>query len=124
MRTVQETGRELRLQPELLPGALPAEGTAADGSAGLAHSLDHAARPSGSEGNGGGSHRRMAGARNHLGWRVGEWHGKAKLSDFDVRNMRLHHETLGWGYHRCATHWGCGISTARDICTYRTRASA
>lgn len=58
--------------------------------------------------------------RNHLGYRVGECHQHAKLTDDQVRAMRkLHAE--GFGYRKLARLYGCGESTARDICTYRTR---
>lgn len=56
----------------------------------------------------------------------GERHHKAKLTDEQVRDMRQLYQ--GWkeqgankGYETLATIFGCGISTARDICTYRTR---
>ncbi len=58
--------------------------------------------------------------RNHLGYRVGEGHQRAVLTDAHVREMRkLHAE--GLGYRKLAQLYGCGQSTARDICTYRTR---
>lgn len=67
--------------------------------------------------------------RNHLGYRVGECHQRAKLSDEKVRQMR---ETYArWkaegshkGYETAAAIFGCGVSTARDILTMRTRISA
>lgn len=67
--------------------------------------------------------------RNHTGHRVGECHQKAKLSDDQVREMRrLYAEwkAKGWrkGYDTLAAIYGCGMATARDIITYRTRASA
>lgn len=64
--------------------------------------------------------------RNHLGYRVGESHQNAKLSDEDVREMRRLRESKPWlwSYRSLAQHMGCGESTARDIVTYRTRASA
>lgn len=67
--------------------------------------------------------------RNHLGYRVGEDHHKAELSDADVRGMRALYaewKKKGWrkGYGTLAAIFGCGDSTARDIITYRTRASA
>lgn len=58
--------------------------------------------------------------RNHTGHRVGEHHQRAKLSDTHVARMRAEH-ARGVGYRRLAKHYDCGISTARDICTYRTR---
>lgn len=63
-------------------------------------------------------------ARNHTGHRVGEHHGKARLSDAQVREMRAAHVPYVVGYETLARMFGCAVSTARDICTYRTRASA
>lgn len=58
------------------------------------------------------------------GHRCGESHPKVRLSDAQVREMRAKHQRDGWGYVACSKHFGCGISTARDILTYRTRVSA
>ncbi len=58
--------------------------------------------------------------RNHRGYRVGEGHQRAKLSDAQVRAMRKLHEQ-GLGYRKLSREFGCGESTARDICTFRTR---
>lgn len=63
-------------------------------------------------------------ARNHTGHRVGECHQKAVLSDAQVRAMRHDRERHGMSYRRLALKYGCGVSTARDICNYWTRASA
>lgn len=62
--------------------------------------------------------------RNHTGHRVGEWHGKAKLSDAQARRMREMYQPGIVGYGALAKFFGCSESTARDICTWRTRASA
>lgn len=62
-------------------------------------------------------------ARNHTGHRVGESHQRAKLTDNEVGRMRQMHES-GLGYGGCAKYFRCGVSTARDICKYWTRASA
>ncbi len=70
--------------------------------------------------------------RNHTGHRMGEDHQHAKLSDADVRRMRRDYARAerragtggGGGYATMARLYGCGVSTARDILTYRTRASA
>ena len=51
----------------------------------------------------------------------GEDHPKARLSDEDVRQMRKDHLAYVVGYETLAKRWNCGVSTARDICTYRTR---
>lgn len=50
----------------------------------------------------------------------GEHHHRAKLSDDDARRMRLLNAD-GIGYKTLAAKFDCGVSTARDICTYRTR---
>jgi len=51
----------------------------------------------------------------------GEDHHRAKLSDDEVRKMREAHIPYVVGYEQLAQMFKCGISTARDICTYRTR---
>lgn len=48
-------------------------------------------------------------------------HHKAKLTDEKVRMMRKRYMAYLVGYETLAREFGCGISTARDICTYRTR---
>ncbi|MBK8810783.1 MAG: hypothetical protein IPN69_08650 [Acidobacteria bacterium] len=65
--------------------------------------------------------------RNHTGCVVGEQHHRAKLSDAQVAQMREAY-AIGkaqsgnrFGYGTLAARFGCGASTARDICTYRTR---
>lgn len=65
----------------------------------------------------------MTPARNHTGHRVGEHHQNAKLTDKEVRAMRQDHKA-GLGYKRLAERYGCGVSTARDICRYWTRSGA
>lgn len=63
-------------------------------------------------------------ARNHLGHRVGECHQRAILSDAQVRDMRYDRQRHGMSYARLALKYGCGTSTARDICNYVTRYGA
>lgn len=63
-------------------------------------------------------------ARNHTGHRVGQYHQKARLSDEQVRQMRHDREREGMSYAKLAKKYGCGVSTARDIVNYWTRASA
>lgn len=48
-------------------------------------------------------------------------HHRAKLSAEQVRAMRKEHLAYVRGYDYLAKKYGCGLSTARDICTYRTR---
>lgn len=62
-------------------------------------------------------------ARNHLGYMVGQCHQRARLSDAEVRRMRKLREA-GNSYGTLAVIFDCGVSTARDICTGRTRWSA
>lgn len=47
----------------------------------------------------------------------------AKLTDDQVRKMRAEHwpYARGKGYVSLAKKYRCCASTARDICTYRTR---
>ncbi len=70
--------------------------------------------------------------RNHTGHRMGEDHQHARLTDAQVRRMRQDYAREesragtggGGGYATMAKRYRCGVSTARDIITYRTRASA
>ena len=48
-------------------------------------------------------------------------HHRAKLSNWQVREMRAAYIPWVRGYGFLARQFGCGESTARDICTYRTR---
>lgn len=48
-------------------------------------------------------------------------HHRAKLTDKQVAEMRNQHLAYVVGYETLAKRFGCGVSTARDICTYRTR---
>ena len=48
-------------------------------------------------------------------------HHKAKLTDNQVREMRKEYIGYVRGYGYLAKKYNCGESTARDICTYRTR---
>lgn len=59
--------------------------------------------------------------RNHTGHRCGKDHPRAKLTTEQVRLMRDLHEKEKLGYVRLSKRFQCGESTARDICTYRTR---
>lgn len=58
--------------------------------------------------------------------RRGSAHHNAKLTDDQVKAMRVIY--AGWkerklsrGYRHAAKLFQCGVSTARDILTYRTR---
>ena len=48
-------------------------------------------------------------------------HHRAKLTNEQVKAMRKQHLAYVVGYETLAKRFNCGISTARDICTYRTR---
>ena len=48
-------------------------------------------------------------------------HHRAKLTAVQVRAMRGEHLPYVNGYPTLTRKYGCGISTARDICTFRTR---
>ena len=61
-------------------------------------------------------------SRSPSGHRCGESHHKARLTDAKVRSMRADSDKVG--YETLAKWYGCGISTARDIVTYRTRINA
>jgi len=63
----------------------------------------------------------MSGARNHTGHRIGAWHQRAKLTTEQVRAMRADHANGKGGYKVLADRYGCGVSTARDICNFVTR---
>lgn len=45
------------------------------------------------------------------------------LTDEQVRQIRALHVPHVRGYERLAKQFGVGISTIRDVCTYRTRAT-
>lgn len=59
--------------------------------------------------------------RNSRGWRIGQGHHRAKLTDAQVARMRSLFER-GIGYKALAREFGCSVSTARDICRGTTRA--
>jgi hypothetical protein len=62
--------------------------------------------------------------------KLGEKHHNVKLSDVDVRKMRVmwlrwgKEGMRGRGYGSLANVFGCSKWTARDIVTYRTRIGA
>ena len=51
-------------------------------------------------------------------------HHRAKLPTEAVKAMRAEHLAYVRGYEYLAKKFGCGVSTARDICTWRTRVGA
>ncbi|WP_323026548.1 hypothetical protein [Castellaniella sp.] len=61
---------------------------------------------------------------NDLGYRVGEDHANARLTDHDVELIRQLHETDGMSYATLATKFSVSKSAVADICRYRRRAQA
>lgn len=55
---------------------------------------------------------------------MGAWHGRARLSDAQVRAMRADYEAGLGGYNALGKKYGCGESTVRDIVNYKTRGDA
>lgn len=64
--------------------------------------------------------RRMIGVDEN-GYRVGESHHNAKLSDAEVDLIRDLHEEGMIGYRALARHFGCSRDTIAAICQYRRR---
>ena len=60
-------------------------------------------------------------SRSPSGHRQGQSHQRAKLLDLEVVAMRAMYKPYVCGYGEVARAFNCGVSTARDICTYRTR---
>ena len=58
--------------------------------------------------------------RNHLGYRVGQDHHRAKADDSLVRRARELHGN-GWGYKRIGREINVPARTAADWCRYETR---
>lgn len=58
--------------------------------------------------------------------RQGQKHHNARLTDVEVRDIRNRHMAYikGRGYYSLAKEYGVGVSTIRDIITYRTRRNA
>jgi len=59
--------------------------------------------------------------RNWRGYRIGESHQRAKLTDAEVNAMRARYVPGKIGYGTLAKEFGCGESTARDIVNHYTR---
>lgn len=59
-------------------------------------------------------------ARGHTGHRIGEHHGRAKITDAQVREMRQLRAS-GYTYARLAERFGGTVSGAWYICNYWTR---
>lgn len=59
---------------------------------------------------------------NERGYRVGEDHQRAVLTDAEVALVRELRELDGWTYELLAEKFGVSKSAIADICTYRRRA--
>lgn len=59
--------------------------------------------------------------RNHRGYRVGQDHQKAKVSDATVAAMRADYVPYVFGLPAISKKYNVPLSTARDICTFATR---
>lgn len=68
-----------------------------------------------------GNLQKTAGARNARGWRIGEGHPRAKLSDHDIRLMLELRSRYGMGYKALALKFEAPVRTVRDICTGKRR---
>lgn len=64
---------------------------------------------------------RVMTSRAPSGHRAGASHPRARLTTEEVEDMRNMREEHGTSYAKLARLFECGISTARDIVTYRTR---
>lgn len=58
--------------------------------------------------------------RNPQGYRIGESHHRARLTDEQVEAMRVMRDG-GASYRQIGERFGCSMWTARDITDYRTR---
>lgn len=67
--------------------------------------------------------KRMVGV-NERGLRVGEDHGRAKLTDHEVEMMRRLHEDEKVGYRRLCKMFEVSKNTVRRICNYQVRCQA
>ena len=61
---------------------------------------------------------------NDLGYRVGEDHANAQLTDREVELNRTLHEVDGMSYSMLAEKFEISKSSVADICQYRRRAQA
>jgi DNA invertase Pin-like site-specific DNA recombinase len=61
-------------------------------------------------------------ALSERGYRIGESHHNAKLTDDQVEKIRCMHD-CGLGYQSIANQFGVSKSTVRDIVNFRNRAT-
>jgi len=60
-------------------------------------------------------------AYNDRGWRVGEGHPKARLTDAQIEQIRDEYEAGGVGYRRLSARWGISRRSVRDIVHFNRR---
>ena len=58
---------------------------------------------------------------NDQGYRVGESHHNARLSNAQVEDMREKYEHHFWGYRRLAKQFGVSRTTVKRICLMEQR---
>ena len=58
--------------------------------------------------------------RNAKGYRIGEDHHRAKLTDAQVEEIRVLRDE-GWSYGQISKRMSASYWTVRDIADYRTR---
>ncbi len=60
-------------------------------------------------------------AINDRGYRIGEHHHGARLSDAEVEQVRDLHEFAGWSYRDIARAYNASKSCIAEICRYEKR---
>ena len=62
------------------------------------------------------------GYRNAQGYRIGSWHGRAKLTEEQVARARAEHQpgVRGRGILALAKRYGVAMATMRDVLSYAT----
>lgn len=61
-------------------------------------------------------------ATNDRGYRIGQDHQGAKLTDAEIEQIRDLHEIAGWGYRAIARAYGVHKDVVGKICRYERRA--
>jgi len=64
----------------------------------------------------------LRGWRNAQGYRIGSWHGRAKLTEEQVAKARAEHRpgVRGRGILALAKRYGVAMATMRDVLSYAT----
>jgi ribosome-binding protein aMBF1 (putative translation factor) len=60
-------------------------------------------------------------AYNEQGWRIGETHHRARISDETVEKIRDLREYRFWTYKEIASHFELSVNTIKKICSYTYR---